>query len=100
MKMNHHIVVPSSHFTLESGADALTEYRFNTMVAVHRFCKHCGVQAYYNPRSNPDGVGVTFACLDEDSSKLCDPTFKNFDGSNWEEYYAGAGKEIIKCSAL
>ena len=30
----------------------------------HMFCKFCGVQCYYSPRSNPDGWGVTLACVD------------------------------------
>ena len=33
-----------------------TEYRFGTNTARHRFCATCGVQAFYIPRSNPDGV--------------------------------------------
>ncbi|RYH15849.1 hypothetical protein EON65_31025 [archaeon] len=49
--------------TLLLGSDFLTEYRFNTKVARHVFCKKCGVQAYYIPRSNPDGVAVTLACI-------------------------------------
>ena len=36
------------------GANNLTEYRFNTMKAVHPFCKTCGVQSFYQPRSNAD----------------------------------------------
>ncbi len=38
--------VPAAQFTLESGADALTEYRFNKHVIAHTFCKTCGVQCF------------------------------------------------------
>jgi len=33
-----HLTVPASRFRLIRGADALTEYRFNTGVARHLFC--------------------------------------------------------------
>jgi hypothetical protein len=63
MKKNWHFIVPSSYFKTLKGEDALTEYRFNTKTAKHMFCKYCGVQAYYVPRSNPDGIAVTLACI-------------------------------------
>ena len=47
------------------GADALTEYTFNTGAAKHRFCRHCGVKSFYIPRSHPDGVDVNVRCIDE-----------------------------------
>jgi len=30
----------------------------------HRFCAHCGIKAFYVPRSHPDGVDVNVRCLD------------------------------------
>jgi hypothetical protein len=33
-------------------------------VAKHRFCRVCGVKAFYVPRSNPDGIDVNVRCLD------------------------------------
>jgi hypothetical protein len=64
MKKNWHFIIPQSQFTLEgSSEEYLTEYRFNTKQAKHLFCKICGVQAYYAPRSNPDGFAVTLACV-------------------------------------
>lgn len=39
------------------GSDNLTTYTFNTHAAKHTFCKTCGVQSFYTPRSNPDGYG-------------------------------------------
>lgn len=46
------------------GADALTEYRFNTGVAKHWFCSRCGVYTHHQRRSNPNQYGVNVACLD------------------------------------
>ena len=59
-----HLIVPASRFRLLQGADALTEYRFNTGVAKHRFCRICGVKSFYVPRSHPDGIDVNVHCLD------------------------------------
>jgi len=59
-----HLIVPRARFRLLQGADSLTEYRFNTGVARHLFCRHCGVKSFYVPRSNPDGYSVNARCLD------------------------------------
>ena len=62
MKKNVHTIVPTGRFHLLKGADKLTVYEFGTMTAVHKFCRICGVQSFYHPRSNPDGIAVTIAC--------------------------------------
>ena len=59
-----HLIVPRARFRLLKGADRLTEYRFNSGVARHLFCRHCGVKSFYVPRSNPDGYSVNVRCLD------------------------------------
>ena len=59
-----HLIVPASRFRLLQGQGALGEYQFNTGVARHLFCRHCGVKSYYVPRSNPDGFSVNVRCLD------------------------------------
>ena len=38
MKKNTHFIVPASDFFLDAGEDNLSEYRFGTGVARHRFC--------------------------------------------------------------
>ncbi len=59
-----HLIVPASRFRLLSGAEDLGEYVFNTGVARHRFCRHCGIKPFYVPRSHPDGIDVNVRCLD------------------------------------
>ena len=77
-----HLIVPKSHFHLHTGEEALTQYTFNTGVAKHYFCKHCGIKPFYIPRSNPDGVDVNVNCLD---SKPANMHIVQFDGQNWED---------------
>jgi len=60
-----HLIVPASRFRLLAGDDALVEYTFNTGIAKHVFCRHCGVKSFYVPRSNPDGIDVNVRCLDD-----------------------------------
>jgi len=77
-----HMIVPKSRFRLVSGADDLVEYRFNTMVARHLFCRVCGIKSFYAPRSNPDGYSVNVRCLDPGT--LREMEIEEFDGRNWE----------------
>ena len=78
-----HVIVPGSRFRLVRGEDALTEYTFGTHTAKHRFCRRCGVQSFYVPRSNPDGYSVNARCLD--GATVASLTVTPFDGQNWEE---------------
>lgn len=59
--------VPADQFTLLSGQEALSEYRFNRKAIAHKFCKHCGVQAF-SYGAMPDGAparAINVRCLDE-----------------------------------
>lgn len=47
-----------------AGADALTEYRFNTGTARHFFCGTCGIYTHHQRRSNLDQYGVNVACIE------------------------------------
>jgi len=64
-----------------------TEYRFNTRVAVHRFCPGCGVSPFYTPRSNPDGLAITIYCMDgyQPQNLALKVNWHDFDGQHWEE---------------
>ncbi len=78
-----HIIVPASRFRLLQGEDALTAYTFNTGVARHLFCKHCGIRSFYVPRSNPDGFSLNLNCMDKAQFKSVE--IRDFDGQNWEK---------------
>ena len=79
------MVVPSDRFTLLSGDDDLTTYVFNTEVARHSFCSHCGIKSFYVPRSHPDGVNVNARCLDPGT--VTEMTVTPFNGQEWEAQY-------------
>lgn len=77
-----HLIVPAARFRLLQGEDALTDYRFNTGTARHRFCAHCGVKPFYVPRSHPDGIDVNARCLD--GIALADLDVEVFDDADRE----------------
>ncbi|KAL8199026.1 UNVERIFIED_CONTAM: hypothetical protein K2H54_032112 [Gekko kuhli] len=82
-KQNRHFIVPASRFKLLKGADNLATYSFNTHCAKHTFCKTCGVQSFYTPRSNPDGYGIAPHCLDEGTVRSV--TMEAINGKEWEK---------------
>ncbi|KAM4698971.1 centromere protein V [Discoglossus pictus] len=82
-KQNRHFIVPASRFKLLKGADNLTTYKFNTKKAQHTFCKTCGVQSFYTPRSNPDGYGIAPHCLDEGTVRSIH--VEQYNGKEWEK---------------
>ena len=89
MKRNTHAIIPAPTFTLLTPAANMSEYRFGTCQARHLFCSTCGVCAYYHPRSNPDGIAVTIACLAPGS--VASVEVRPYDGRNWEAAHAATG---------
>ena len=77
-----HLITAANSFRIVAGEDNLTEYRFNTGVARHLFCKTCGVKAFYVPRSHPGGWSINARCVD--NLPLKDTDISEFDGANWE----------------
>jgi hypothetical protein len=82
-----HLIVDKTAFRLIKGEEALTTYTFNTGVAKHLFCRHCGIKSFYVPRSHPEGISVNARCLEPGS--VTGMTVKPFDGAHWEASIAG-----------
>ena len=78
-----HLIVPHRHFSLLSGEGELITYTFNSGVAKHKFCRHCGIKSFYIPRSNPDGIDINLRCLDRTPDTV---RVVKFDGQQWEKH--------------
>ena len=87
-----HLIVPADRFRITQGRDALTEYTFNTGVARHLFCSHCGIKAFYVPRSHPDGWSVNARCID--AGTVTGMRINAIDGRHWEQQYPGGRGEF------
>jgi hypothetical protein len=89
-----HVIVPREDFEVISGRDDLTTYRFNTGVAEHTFCRHCGIHPFYVPRSHPDQIDVNVRCLA--GVDLAALTPAPFDGQNWEDAMKARGASLTE----
>jgi hypothetical protein len=78
-----HLTVSADAFRLLQGEDAIQTYTFNTGVAKHHFCRHCGVKSFYVPRSHPNGISVNVNCLDPETVESLE--IVPFDGQNWDQ---------------
>ena len=78
-----HLFVARNDFRLLSGEEDLITYSFNTGVAQHYFCRHCGIKSFYVPRSHPNGISVNANCLDPGTVRSVRESA--FDGANWEQ---------------
>lgn len=81
-----HLFVSHEKFNLLQGQESISTYTFNTGVAQHYFCRHCGIKSYYVPRSHPDGLSINVNCLRPDTIENIQVT--PFDGGNWEKNVA------------
>jgi len=71
--------VPAAQFTLLSGEDALTEYRFHKKVIQHLFCSTCGVQSFASGEHGGEMMYmVNVRCLD--GVELAGREIAHFDG--------------------
>ena len=96
MRGNINLVIPKEDFDIvtddkqSSYEDSVTLYQWGTKTAIRKFCKHCGILPWYNPRSKPDGVAINLNCVNwgDDLSNKPNVIIKKFDGIHWEESFA------------
>ena len=75
--------VPPESFALQSGAEALVDYRFNKRVIHHLFCGRCGVGSFSQgiAPSGQEMVALNVRCLDGVDLSALTPT--PVDGKKW-----------------
>ncbi|WP_246190038.1 GFA family protein [Pandoraea captiosa] len=56
---------PEANLRILAGRDALTLYQFNTRVAQHYFCKHCGIYPFHAARTMPGMWRANVGCLED-----------------------------------
>lgn len=78
-----HYFVSKNDFNLISGDNDIETYTFNTGIAQHYFCRHCGIKSFYVPRSHPTGISVNVNCLDRETIRSVH--VEPFDGEKWEQ---------------
>lgn len=74
---------PASSFTLLSGEDNLTEYRFNKKQIQHLFCKTCGVASFGRgtDQEGNETISINVRCLDDVDLETLSVT--PFDGKSY-----------------
>lgn len=56
--------VPAGNLRVLAGAEDLTLYQFNTRMARHFFCRHCGIYPFHQTRKDPGLWRVNVGCLE------------------------------------
>jgi hypothetical protein len=57
-------MIARQDLTVLAGEDSLTLYQFNTRVAKHYFCRHCGIYPFHQTRRDPTRWRVNLGCLE------------------------------------
>jgi len=82
------VKVHEDDFTLLTDKSSLSEYRWNTKIARHYFCSHCGIYTFHRKTLAPDHFGINIFCLDGVDSK--DIPIRATEGANMDVVENGA----------
>lgn len=85
------VKVHEDDFKLVSAPTAVSEYRWNTNIARHYFCKTCGIYTFHRKQAMPDHYGVNVFCLDGIDPK--DIPVRATEGANMDVVEDGARDE-------
>lgn len=72
--------VDSDHIQVEAKQDAIGMYQFDTKIAKHYFCKHCGIYTHHETARYPGKFRVNLGCIDEIEALTLDVDV--YDGKN------------------
>jgi hypothetical protein len=88
-----HVPVAPENFELLRGKNSLSTYTFGTGVAQHTFCSHCGMHAFYVPRSQPDRITVTRAVSTMSTARASSPRASSMAATGRKPNVDGLPKE-------
>ena len=77
MQDYEHLFIRHDDFNIIKGSEIIAQYSFGTKTAKHLFCKNCGINSFYQPRSHPDSYSINLKCA-EGPPKI--RSVVNFDG--------------------
>lgn len=77
------IFVPATEFTLLSGEELLSDYRFNKGTIAHLFCKECGVEAFGKGKSSDGSETVAVNIRSLENIELAHVNRVPVDGKSW-----------------
>ena len=83
----YNFTVPPERLRLVRGEEKLKIYQFNTKIAKHYFCPHCGIHTFSNPRTAPDKYNINIRCLDDFDIHKAVFGIRHFDGRDWESAF-------------
>jgi hypothetical protein len=73
-------VIPLERLQIEASPEDIGLYQFDTAIAKHYFCKHCGIYTHNETLRAPGSCRVNLGCIDEiDTGDL---ELVVFDGKN------------------
>lgn len=58
------VKVPEAALSIDEGREMLATYQWNSMRAVHHFCRRCGIYVFHRKRAALDHFGINIFCLD------------------------------------
>ena len=73
--------VDQADISIDAKPEDIGLYQFDSKVAKHYFCKHCGIYTHHETARYPGKFRVNLGCIDE-----VDPfalEFDVFDGKDW-----------------
>ena len=74
--------VPADQFTLDSGADRLTDYLFYKHAITHQFCRTCGTEPFALGKSpQGDMRAINLRCVPD--VDIDTPTIQQIDGASF-----------------
>ena len=64
MQDYEHLFIRHDDFNIIKGSEIIAQYSFGTKTAKHLFCKNCGINSFYQPRSHPDSYSINLHCVE------------------------------------